>query len=133
MRGLYLCTVSSTSKTLIGLATFLPLVLLVLYVLSLIPGGFTGASSPQDDAQNLPIGIMSLGVSLMLIMAFVLSSIALFVYYLVHVINNKRLESSTRLLWSLIILLFTNIGFILYWYFQIWREDDDRISHTYRN
>lgn len=86
-----------------------------------------------SNSRKLPIGVMSLGVSMMLIIAFVLVSIALFVYYLVHVLNNKRLESSTRLMWALVILFFSNIGFIVYWYFQIWREDDDRITHTYRN
>lgn len=124
---------SSTSKILIGLATLLPVVLLVLYALSLIPGGLTVIASSEGAGRAMPIGVMSLGVSMMLILAFVVSSIALLVYYFVHVLNNKRLESSTRLMWALVILFFSNLGFIVYWYFQIWREDDDRISHNYHN
>lgn len=69
-------------------------------------------------------------------LAIVLASvigIAVFVYYLIHILNNHRLDAGQRLMWALVVLLAGTIGCLLYWLFQIWREEDDRVEHTYHS
>lgn len=122
---------TQTTKILLGIATILPFILFGLYFVSLFQSsiGMSGANGPDGAA----VGLLSLGVTLLIFFSSVLVSIVLFVYYLVHVINNPRLDASNRLIWALVILFFQNFGFIIYWYFQIWREEDDRIEHEYLN
>lgn len=121
---------SQTGKILLGIATILPFILWMLGILSFFPSAF---HAPPDDVSH-PAGVLwALGVSTILLILTVVGSLALFVYYLVHVINNPRLDSNSRLIWALVILFFANIGFIVYWLFQIWREEDDRVSHDYLN
>ncbi|MCH2199197.1 MAG: PLDc N-terminal domain-containing protein [Flavobacteriales bacterium] len=118
-------------KILLGIATVFPFILMVLYVLSFFPMAFI-AHEP-GDMSDPSLGIFSIGLTLILFILMMVSSIALFVYYLVHVVNNSRLDSSNRLIWALVILFFANIGYLVYWYFQIWKEEDDRVEHNYLN
>lgn len=122
---------NQTTKILLGIATVLPFILFGLYFVSLIQSSssMSGVQGPDGAA----VGLLSLGVTLLIFFSAVLVSIVLFVYYLVHVINNSRLDASNRLIWALIILFFQNFGFIIYWYFQVWREEDDRLEHDYLN
>ncbi|MBS1566464.1 MAG: PLDc N-terminal domain-containing protein [Bacteroidetes bacterium] len=52
---------------------------------------------------------------------YVVTMLGLLIYYIIHIVNNSRLEPIEKLVW-VIIVLFTNIiGFIIYWYMQIWK------------
>lgn len=75
--------------------------------------------------------LMPLGGFLIGTILAVVSSLAVVVYYLVHVINNKRLDPGQRLAWAIVVLLGGTISCMIYWLFQIWREEDDRIEHNY--
>lgn len=77
--------------------------------------------------------IFSFGLSFLSMALASLISLGLLIYYLVHILKNPRLDANTRLMWVLIVLLTGIVGNIVYWFFQIWREDDDRVSHGYNN
>jgi uncharacterized membrane protein len=74
----------------------------------------------------MPLGGIVLGSILVAV-----SSLAVVVYYLVHLINNKRLDPSQRLAWAIVVLIGGAIGCMVYWLFQIWREEDDFLEHNY--
>lgn len=124
---------SATAKVLLGISTFLPFILFVLYILSFFPTAMHRSGGEMVPEAGTWGGIFSLGLPLLIFLIMLANSIALFVYYFVHVINNPRLDAPNRLVWALIILFLFNVGFVVYYYFQIWREEDDRVDHSYLN
>jgi hypothetical protein len=57
-----------------------------------------------------------------ILMAF--ASLGLLIYYLIHAINNKQIDSTERLIWVLVFIFAGTIGFPIYWYLRIWKEPD---------
>lgn len=117
-----------TTKILLGIANVLPFVLLVLFISSIImmPHGMNVDPNPE-------FMLVSFGLSFLIIGLMSAIGIGLLIFYLVHILKNPRLDANTRLMWVLILLLAGFIGNIVYWFFQIWREDDDRLNHGYKN
>ena len=48
-------------------------------------------------------------------------SLFLLVYFIVHSINNKTIDSTERIVWVLIFIFAGMIGFPVYWYMRIWK------------
>lgn len=130
-RSLYLCSVNTPlGKLVAGLLTMLPLVLFVLFIIAMFGGLYN--PDPLTIEGNKPnLMLLNLGYAMLLLVLFAITSLAMTVYYLVHIVNNQRLEGGQRLFWALFTLLMGPLGCLLYWVFQIWREDDDRIEHNY--
>lgn len=118
------------TKIVLGLMTFVPMVLVVLFVLSMLDGWFKPEYFADSDESPL-IVFMPLGVSVLLFILSMVLSLGMTVYYLVHAINNPMIDGSHRLVWVLTLLLGGLFTCALYWLFQIWREDDDRLDHKY--
>lgn len=121
---------TTAGKLSIGLLTLLP-ILLAIVLLVAFAGGI--AASPKDVLQSeepvfllIPLGWMLLGTVMV-----IATSLIVVVYYLVHVINNKRLDAGQRLAWAILVLFGGTISCLVYWIFQIWREEDDRVEHNY--
>lgn len=128
----YLCKVNTqTGKLSIGLLTILPVVFIVLFVMGLLGGVHR---SEELIASNDPVVfLMPLGYSVFMFILAMVTNLAVFIYYLIHIINNIRLDSSQRLVWVFVICLAGALGCLIYWLFQIWREEDDRVEHNYQS
>lgn len=130
---LYLYTVNSkTAKLSVGLLTLLPLVFLVLFFFALISGGLREAENALASDEPL-VFLLPVGYAVVLLIAAIFSNLALSVFYLIHVLNNARLDASQRLVWVFPVLFGGFLGCLIYWLFQIWREEDDRVEHTYNS
>jgi len=46
------------------------------------------------------------------------------VFFIIHMINNKKLDSTERLVWILVFLFAGVIGYPVYWYLRIWTEKE---------
>lgn len=66
----------------------------------------------------------NMGWMFLLIGMAMLISFALMIYYIVHVVNNKRIDSNERLVWILVFIFANMIGYPIYWYMRIWKEDN---------
>ena len=51
-------------------------------------------------------------------------SLGLLVFFIIHMINNKKLDSTERLVWILVFLFAGVIGYPVYWYMRIWTEKE---------
>lgn len=120
---------SPTGKILLGIATISPFILFSLWIVSLVSASHAGIEGVEASSTH----VVSVGFGFLMAAVAGAGTVALFVYYLVHILNNPRLDSQSRLLWALLICFFVNIAFVVYWIFQIWREEDDRIDHSYTN
>lgn len=82
---------------------------------------------------NVQAGPAELGIVLLIGMAILLSiaTLVLWVYSLIHAIQNDRLDSTMKLVWVLLIILVSPIGSILY--FIIGRNPTGSSSGQYSN
>lgn len=55
---------------------------------------------------------------------FFLLYLGLTVFYLIHAVQNKDLDTEKRFLWITILLLLNGLSMPLYWYIHIWKEKE---------
>ncbi len=53
----------------------------------------------------------------------ILLSLGLFVFYVVHIIQNSFLDSEKRILWIAIVFLAYGVAIPVYWYVHIWKSN----------
>lgn len=114
---------SKTGKIVLGIFSFLPLLLFLTYIVFFI-GLFTSVFKETIQQQNgrPPEFIMSnIGMLMAIIPLLIVISLGLLIYYIVHIMNNTQIDSTERLIWIFIIIFTTMIGFPVYWYMKIWK------------
>ena len=112
---------SRSSKVISGILSFLPLILagvLIIQVFSLFPQ-FISWDKYDPDPYTVfntigPLIITGLFTGLV--------SLGLLVFFIIHMLNNKKVESIEKLIWILIFLFAGVIGYPVYWYMRIWKE-----------
>jgi uncharacterized membrane protein len=114
---------SKTGKIVLGVLSLLPILLSITYIaffIGLFTSVFREAIQPQNGRP--PEFMMNhIGSLMSIIPVLVVSSFGLLIYYIVHIMNNTRLQSTERLIWVLIVLFTSMVGFPIYWYMQIWK------------
>ncbi|MBN8857893.1 MAG: PLDc N-terminal domain-containing protein [Sphingobacteriales bacterium] len=118
---------SGTAKIVLGIISILPLCFLAIYFFFFISFFFTsmghGMQQPPELNQAFPENFMSNMVWLfLLIILTALLSLGLLIYYIVHVVNNNRIDSTERIIWVLVFVLAGMVGFPVYWYMRIWKQ-----------
>lgn len=113
---------SRGTKLFVGLVSLLPMVLLVVFLfifLQVFPVFFSWENSdpePYTVFETLrPIFILGF------IMALV--SLGLLVFFIIHLVGNKKLDSTERVIWILIFLLAGIVGYPIYWYMRVWKDE----------
>ena len=114
---------SKTGKIILGIISLIPLLLLIAYIAFFI-GLFTSVfrESIQQSSGRPPEFMMgNVGVLMAIVPGLIVSSLGLLIYYIIHIMNNTRLNSMEQLVWVIIILFANMIGYPIYWYMQIWK------------
>lgn len=120
---------SKSGKIVLGVLSFLPFIFLLGYFVWFIGLfvnmiGTAGGHANPDKMPDYFLGSMIwmlVWIALMGIFSF-----GLLIYYIVHVVNNKMIDSSERLIWILVFIFANMIGFPIYWYMRIWRDTPAR-------
>jgi hypothetical protein len=111
---------SRPGKIILGIITILPFVFLFFY-LSMI---FHFVREVVWFHRGRPEDVFfQMWPAFIYIALLVIAKIALLVYYIIHAINNQRLDSAERIAWILIFIFIGFIGYPIYWYLRIWRAD----------
>jgi hypothetical protein len=113
---------SKASRIWLGIFTFLPVLLLFIYLFSF---AFIIRDAIKYGDEDMPFPILP-EVFWMIIIALTLGllSFGLLVYYIIHVINNKKIDSNEKVLWVLIFLVGNVVSFPIYWYMRVWKEPE---------
>lgn len=119
---------SKNTKIVIGILTLLPIIGIFFYI------GFIfrfimfmqNAGSPPDAGAMK--GIVTIAI---LFIFSILLSIGLLIFYIVHAVNNKKLESNERIMWILLFVFISTIAFMIYWVLRIWQDKSDEIATTH--
>ena len=113
---------SRGSKIFVGLVSLLPMILLIVLLvmfLNMFPVFFSWENT-EPDAYTVfetikPIFILGL------LMTFV--SLGLLVFFIIHLVGNKKMDTTERVIWILVFLIAGIVGYPLYWYMRVWRDE----------
>lgn len=115
---------SSSSKIFLGILTVLPFFLIAIYIFAFFSSfmHIIEASATHENNPSMPQDFFKNFIGLMiLIFTAALLSLGLLIYYIIHAVNNKGIDSNERLVWILIFVFAGMIGFPIYWYMRIWK------------
>ncbi len=112
---------SKSTKILIGVLTLLPIVGFIIYIWYFIQIMFT-ISENNGIAPNVNLFKDHFASIFIMLALIVLVSLGLLIFYIVHAVNNKALNSNERLMWILLFIFLPSIAFIIYWILRIWQD-----------
>jgi len=117
---------SKSKKIWIGILSFFPLLIslvLIIYMMTVF------ARMPFWDIQHNdgdvpPAWFLSnmFGMFIWIIL-YVFIHLGLMIYFIIHAINNPRVKSEERIIWVLVFIFTSSIGFPIYWVIRIWPEE----------
>lgn len=76
----------------------------------------------EPEAADVLLAIFSFAFPIVLVS---LLSIALLIFYILHTVSNKKLESIEQLMWVLFFIFFGIIAFPVYWLIRIWNTSNN--------
>lgn len=113
---------SKNSKTFIGILSFAPVILTIIIIamiFNLVPQ-FIVWDKHEPDFYTVFTTISPLIVTAVICG---LISLGLLIFFIIHMLNHKKMESVEKLIWILVFLFVGFIGYPIYWYMRIWKED----------
>jgi len=114
---------SKSRRLLLGILSVLPMILLVVYIFTFFTFiiHILKHAQQEDIMPDMMLGNIAWMIIVVLLLA--VSSLALLIYFIIHVINNKTVDSTERIIWVLIFIFAGMVGFPVYWYMRIWKEE----------
>lgn len=113
---------SRSSKLFIGLLSFLPIILLfvlLFMILRSIPTFIEWGNYDPDPREvfSLFAPVFVLGIFLGIL------SLALLIFFIMHLVRNKVMDSTEKVIWILVFLFAGIIGYPIYWYMRVWKDE----------
>lgn len=109
-----------STKVLLGIMTFWPLIWIVLFVLGilgLVLSGGGGGPAPIPEAAFLIFFILHA--------VTILISLGLTAFYIIHAVKDESLKSDMKIMWALANVFGGMLIHPIYWYLRIWREQPE--------
>jgi hypothetical protein len=116
---------SKSKKTWLGILSFLPIIFGIVILIYMFTGFLpTMLRMEHEGAQENPLIVLSTIAPLLIIVIIaVILHLALLIYFIIHVINNTRVKHEERIIWILVFLFASSIGFPIYWGIRIWPDE----------
>ncbi|PWU03371.1 MAG: hypothetical protein C5B52_03515 [Bacteroidetes bacterium] len=111
---------SKSAKITMGILSFIPAVLIVIYFIVLFATIFDTIGHHHqydDDFEHFSKFFWVFGIAIILSVI----TLALMIYFIIQVVNNKQLEGTERLMWVLLFIFVGAVSFPLYWYMKVWK------------
>jgi len=112
---------SRSSKLFVGILSFLPIVLLLVFFFmffSMIPEFMRWEDRDPDPYEVfdtfMPVFLTTIFMSIL--------SLGLLIFFIMHLVRNKTMDSTERIIWILVLLFAGIIGYPIYWYMRVWKE-----------
>ena len=116
---------TKNKKVLIGILSFLPLVFFIIYMGTFFSFMFEmirheefgdpNNEFPTEFATNM-IGIVVSAIIIGLL------SLGVMVFFIIHCLNNKMVNSDERIVWILLFIFLGTVVFPIYWYMRVWKQ-----------
>lgn len=114
-----------SKKIFIGLLAFLPLIASAIFLIFFFTSFFPeivkmehghGDVTPEFFFSNM-MGFIAW------VIALVFVQLGLMIFFIIHAMNNKRVKNEERIIWVLVFIFASTIGFPIYWGIRIWPEE----------
>ena len=115
-----------SSKIFIGILSFMPIILLIIFFtmfLRFFPAIFEWEH--YDPAPGEVFSVFAPIFILGIIMGLV--SLGLLVFFIIHLVGNKTMDSTERVIWILVFLFAGIVGYPIYWYLRVWRSEQTNL------
>ena len=115
---------SQSQKIIVGVFTLLPF-LLFPYIIYEIVHFIFEAIRLSEDGDPEPAAIFAEILSFIFPIILVsLLSFGLMIFYIIHAVSNKAIESAERVIWVIVFIFFSWIAFPVYWFIRLWNEGE---------
>ena len=117
---------SRSSKLFIGILSFLPIILLfvMLFMIFRLFPTFIEWSNYGDKYEPATQEVFSaFGPIFVLGLIMGLLSIGLLIFFIMHLLRHKAMDSTERIIWILVFLFAGIIGYPIYWYMRVWKNE----------
>jgi len=113
---------SRSSKLFIGILSFLPIILLVVLFVMII--GMFPTFIEWDRYDPAPQEVVSFVVPVFILgFGMAILSIGLLVFFIMHLLRHKAMDSTERIIWILVFLFAGIVGYPIYWYMRVWKDN----------
>jgi len=115
----------NSTKVLLGILTFLPMLLLLTYIVYIFAAFIPTAIQLENSHQEFPVELFqSLSVMIFLIILALIIKLGIMIYYIVHASNNPKNENNTKIMWIVLLVLVGSISSIVYYFIEILPSKD---------
>ena len=118
---------SKTGKIVLGILTFLPILLVLIYFIFMYQAFLGPALEAGPDGELDEEAVMqSLGPMMAMIGLMVVLSFGLLIYYIVDVVRNPKWvnQSNNKVLWVLVLIFGGSLGMIVYYFVEILKRPE---------
>ena len=112
-------TLNHVQKIILGILTFMPFILLPIFFWQLFHTVGSAIYHDNGSDQDFFYPVFSFVFPALLT---AVGALALTIFYIVHVILNKKLEPSEQILWILLFIFLGILAFPAYWIVRIWNN-----------
>jgi Phospholipase_D-nuclease N-terminal len=112
-------------KVFLGILSLLPLALLVVYLILSVRLFFSMVSNLleiEDGIFPTNFFFTEMLPSVILAIVMTITNFGLLIFFIIHVVNNRKIDSNERLIWILVLIFAGMVGFPVYWYMRIWKD-----------
>ncbi len=115
-----------SKKIFLGILSVMPIILTIGLLIYLFTGFIPQmVTLDQQYGNNVPPMAVLSNVFGFVLYAIILSlfHLGLLIYFIIHAINNKAVKSEERIIWILVFIFVSTVGFIIYWAIRIWPDE----------
>ena len=112
---------SRSSKLFVGLLSFLPIVLLFIFFVMLLRMFPAFVEWDHDPTPQEVFAVFSPLFMVGVIMGML--SLGLLVFFIMHLVRNKNMDGTERVIWVLVFLFAGIVGYPIYWYMRVWKDE----------
>ena len=122
-----------STKFLLGILTFLPLILILTYISFIFTNFIPTAIRLEHSNQDFPLELFqSLSIMIFTIVIALIFKLGIMVYYIVHASNNPKNETNTKIMWIVFLVLVGTMSSIVYYFLEI-LPSGDKSNHSVGN
>ena len=115
---------SQGQKLLVGFFTLLPFVLIPFYLFEFFHFFVEMIQQGVNHEEPDPMEVIQFMMPMFLAIGLLsLTSIGLLIFYIIHLVNNKIINSNERILWILLFIFAGLISFPIYFFMRVWKDD----------
>lgn len=119
-------------KTLLGIASFIPLALGIAYFITMMMrmrGMMMAAiQNPNDPNAVMPYFMDMFGTILALLIPMLIVSVVLLIIYIIQAVNNRKISEAERVIWIIAFIIAGAVSFPVYYFMRIYGRQEEGLA-----